>query len=467
MTTTSNPTTVSYAEIKDSKGRLYRVGETDKDLLGHPRRLMVILPWIAMMGISVFEYAYGSAEDTLSKAHGWTHTNTFWILSVWIFFQAAVAFPAGRLREKGVVSARAAMLTGAALSLAGFLAISHANSVLWAIAGFGILGGIGAGLVYATCINMVGKWYPERRGGKTGFVNGGFAYGALPFIFIFNYAFDTGNYHQVLDLVGLYVLASVAICGLFFKDPPKNWWPAHVDPLTWSQQGRGHAAMAKNPPAVHQYGPREAIRTGMLPLMWFCLAFISGVSIFGISFQVPYAKEMGFGPLVAASSMGIMSIINGTGRGIVGWLSDRVGRRQVLMAVLVIEGGRYGERAAVLVLRTRVRLWRRRLLSDVRGPGARLLRGEQQRDQLRAGLQREARQRPVRRWARRRRRGCLGLLGRIRAGRRHRTSRGGDDAHAAPAGTSEDPEDHPQPLSDQQGDHVTSSAHPSFSAARR
>jgi MFS family permease len=338
MTTTSNPTTVSYAEIKDSKGRLYRVGETDKDLLGHPRRLMVILPWIAMMGISVFEYAYGSAEDTLSKAHGWTHTNTFWILSVWIFFQAAVAFPAGRLREKGVVSARAAMLTGAALSLAGFLAISHANSVLWAIAGFGILGGIGAGLVYATCINMVGKWYPERRGGKTGFVNGGFAYGALPFIFIFNYAFDTGNYHQVLDLVGLYVLASVAICGLFFKDPPKNWWPAHVDPLTWSQQGRGHAAMAKNPPAVHQYGPREAIRTGMLPLMWFCLAFISGVSIFGISFQVPYAKEMGFGPLVAASSMGIMSIINGTGRGIVGWLSDRVGRRQVLMAVLVIEG---------------------------------------------------------------------------------------------------------------------------------
>jgi MFS family permease len=338
MTTTSNPTTVSYEEIKDSKGRVYRVGETDKDLLGHPRRLMVILPWIAMMGISVFEYAYGSAEDTLSKAHGWTHTNTFWILSVWIFFQAAVAFPAGRLREKGVVSARAAMLTGAALALAGFLSISHANSALWAIAGFGILGGIGAGLVYATCINMVGKWYPERRGGKTGFVNGGFAYGALPFIFIFNYAFDTGNYHQVLDLVGLYVLASVAICGLFFKDPPKNWWPAHVDPLTWSQQGRGHAAMAKNPPAVHQYGPREAIRTGMLPLMWFCLAFISGVSIFGISFQVPYAKEMGFGPLVAASSMGIMSIINGTGRGIVGWLSDRVGRRQVLMTVLVVEG---------------------------------------------------------------------------------------------------------------------------------
>jgi MFS family permease len=343
MTTTSDSndsttTTAFYEEVTDGKGRVFRIGETDRDILGRSRRSMVILPWIAMMGISVFEYAYGSAEDTLSKAHGWTHTNTFWILSVWIFFQAAVAFPAGRLREKGVVSARGAMLTGAGLSLLGFLAISHTHSVFWAIAGFGVLGGIGAGLVYATSINMVGKWYPERRGGKTGFVNGGFAYGALPFIFIFNYAFDTGNYRQVLDLVGLYVLATVAICGLFFKDPPKNWWPAHVDPLAWSRDSSASAGLAKNPPAVRQYGVREAIGTGMLPLMWLCLAFISGVSIFGISFQVPYAKEMGFGPLVAASSMGIMSIINGTGRGVVGWFSDRYGRRQVLSAVLVTEG---------------------------------------------------------------------------------------------------------------------------------
>jgi hypothetical protein len=32
---------------------------------------------------------------------------------------------------------------------------------------------------------MVGKWYPERKGGKTGFVNGGFAYGSVPFVFLF------------------------------------------------------------------------------------------------------------------------------------------------------------------------------------------------------------------------------------------------------------------------------------------
>jgi MFS family permease len=333
MTTLNSAT--NYTELTDKKGRVYRVGETDREILGHSRMSMVILPWVAMMAISVFEYAYGSAEDTLSTAHGWTSSNTFWILTVWVFFQAGVAFPAGWLREKGILPARRAMLLGAGLGMVGFLSISHLNSVPLAIIGFGLFGGLGAGLVYATCINMVGKWYPERRGARTGFVNGGFAYGSLPFIFIFNYAFDTGNYQEVLDLIGIFVLLAVGISGLFFKDPPKNWWPDHVDPLKTT--GGAHASLAKNPPAVRQFTPMEAVRTGMIPLMWVCLAFISGVSIFGISFEVPFAKDLGFGPLMASLSAGILAVVNGVGRAVVGWFSDLVGRKQALIVVLVVE----------------------------------------------------------------------------------------------------------------------------------
>ncbi|MFF5583455.1 OFA family MFS transporter [Streptomyces hygroscopicus] len=339
MSTAERPEGVlPYREVRDSKGRIYRVGETDRDILGHSRKLMVYLPWIAMMAISVSEYAYGSAEDTLSDAHGWTQSNTFWILSVWVFFQAGIAFPAGWLREKGLLTARRAMYLGSGLCLIGFVALSHLDNVFAAIVGFGVVGGLGSGLVYATCINMVGKWFPERRGAKTGFVNGGFAYGALPFIFIFNYWFDTGDYHEVLDLIGVYVLIVVAVCAWFFKDPPKNWWPADIDPIGYAGNAKSAAGLAKNPPAVRQYTPKEAIRTGMLPLMWVSLVLTAGVSIFGISFQVDYAKDVGFGPLVAASSMGIMSVINGVGRGVVGWLSDLWGRKTTLVFVIVVLG---------------------------------------------------------------------------------------------------------------------------------
>ena len=325
----------SYREITDANNRVYRVGETDRELLGRSRAWMVWLPWIAMMAVSVFEYGYGSAEETLREAHGWSMSQTFWLLSIWAFFQAGVAFPAGKLREKGIVSARAAMLAGAVLSAVGFFSITQSNLVI-AYLGFAVCGGIGAGLVYATCINIVGKWYPEKRGGKTGFVNGGFAYGAVPFIFIFSYALHPNTYVWVLDVVGVYMLVVCAVCGMLFRDPPKNWWPADVDPVQWASSKKGAESLRKNPPAVRQYTPMEAIKTGMLPLMWLSLGISAGVSLFGISYMVPFAKDLGFGPLIAASSAGVLSIINGTGRTVTGVISDRLGRKQTLLIVLLI-----------------------------------------------------------------------------------------------------------------------------------
>jgi MFS family permease len=128
----------------------------------------------------------------------------------------------------------------------------------------------------------------------------------------------------------------VGVCGFLFKDPPKNWWPKHIDPVNWVRNTKGNTGLAKNPPALKQYSPMEAIRTGMLPLMWLSLVIIGGVSLFGINFQVPFAKASGFGPFVVASSAGLLSIVNGTGRAVVGWVSDRIGRRQTLTVVLVI-----------------------------------------------------------------------------------------------------------------------------------
>jgi hypothetical protein len=47
-------------------------------------------------------------------------------------------------------------------------------------------------MVYSSCINIVAKWYPEKKGWRTGFVNGGWAYGSVPFI-IFIGGITTGG----------------------------------------------------------------------------------------------------------------------------------------------------------------------------------------------------------------------------------------------------------------------------------
>lgn len=332
--------TAPFTIVTDENGRRYRVGETDHSILGRSRTWMVYLPWIAMMAVSVFEYGYGAAEETLEKQYGWSLSQSFWVVTIWAVFQALIAFPAGRLRESGKISARTAMLLGALLTAIGFFTIAHTGNLVLVWIGYSILGGTGAGLVYATCINMVGKWFPEKRGTRTGFVNGGFAYGAVPFIYIFSYFFHPSNFSLVLDLVAVYMMVVLLICAVFFKDPPKDWWPAEVNPTEWQTAKKGAAtkSLAKNPPAVRQFGPAEAFKTGQLPLMWLGLFIIGCVSLFGSAYQVPFAKSLGFGPLVAASSAGVLSVVNGVGRAAVGWVSDRIGRKQTLVLVLIIEG---------------------------------------------------------------------------------------------------------------------------------
>ena len=375
-------TFASYREVIDANGRVYRVGETDRELLGRSRAWMIWLPWMAMMAVSVYEYGYGAAAKSIRDAHHWSMGETFWLLSIWAFFQAGVAFPAGKLREKGILSARAAMLIGAVLSALGFASITQGNLVL-AYLGFAVCGGIGAGLVYATCINLVGKWYPERRGGKTGFVNGGFAYGAVPFIFIFSYALHPNTYVWVLDLVAAYMLIVCAVCGWLFRDPPKNWWPADVDPVKWADSKNGAASLKKNPPAVRQYTPMEAIKTGMLPLMWLSLGISAGVSLFGISYMVPFAKDLGFGPadrcIVGRRALHHQwhgTHGDGLAVGPVRAQADPAGcpaDRGAVTGRTALRGqGR--ERDRVPGLRVPGRLRRRRVLPDVRLADTRLLR---------------------------------------------------------------------------------------------
>ena len=336
MTTTSE----GYQLVTDDHGRVYRVGESPQAIMGHGRGIMVWLPWVAMMAISVFEYGYGAAADTLQKVHGWTMGETFWIVTIWAVFQAGVAFPAGRLREKNIVSARTAMIIGAFSAAIGFLSITHFSNLALVWIGYSVIGGSGAGLVYATCINIVGKWFPEKKGARTGFVNGGFAYGAVPFIYIFSYFFNVDTFATVMDSIAIYMFVLLFACGILFRDPPKNWWPAEVDPREWrsAEAQAKNRSLAKNPPATAQFGPMAAVKTGQLPLLWLGFFFIASVSLFGSAYQVPFAKDAGFSPFVVAGSAGVLSVVNGVGRAAVGWFSDLVGRKQALIYVMIIEG---------------------------------------------------------------------------------------------------------------------------------
>jgi hypothetical protein len=97
----------TYREVTDKYGRIYRIGESPEALTGRPRWVFILVPWIAMMLISTFEYGWGTAEPVLGQAYGWNLNKLSWLFTLWVIFEAGhhshrmapgtrVTSPAGR-----------------------------------------------------------------------------------------------------------------------------------------------------------------------------------------------------------------------------------------------------------------------------------------------------------------------------------------------------------------------------------
>lgn len=334
----NNTDRVAVVEVRDVHGRSYRVGERPHDIVGRSRTWTLGLAWAALAGISVLQYGYGVAVTALHDTHGRGATGAYWVLALWLVFQAGAAAPTAALRHRFALAPSRAMLVGALLCAVGPLTLARTDNVVLAVLGYSVLCGTGAGIVYATCASTVAKWYPEERGVRVGFVTGAFAFGAVPFIPLFAAVLGPQNRTAIFTGVGVCIIAIVAICGVFLRDPPPGWWPPDVDPKLWAVDKRVNRSLANNGPAVRQYSPGEAVRTSAFVLMYLILVFAAAASLLAIAYVPSVATSHGFAPGVAASAVGLLAVVNGWGRSVASRISDRFGRRQTLSAALLLEG---------------------------------------------------------------------------------------------------------------------------------
>jgi len=56
--------TIPYQEITNSTGRVFRVGEQPRQLLGYSRVVVIISAWVAMMLAGLLEYTWGALNPS-------------------------------------------------------------------------------------------------------------------------------------------------------------------------------------------------------------------------------------------------------------------------------------------------------------------------------------------------------------------------------------------------------------------
>ncbi len=341
MSATAGYNSVPYQEITNSTGRVFRVGETPKDVLGYGRWVPIMAGWLVMCLAGLLEYTWGALSGSLQAAHHWNTAWTFWLFSFFVIFESFVQPLTGYLRNRGLLPVRyAVMIGGVVCGILGYGLLALSGNLAVNYLGYAVFGGIGSGMCYSSAINIVLKWYPEKKGWRTGFLNGGWAYGSVPFILAIG-GFNTGGGAvgtltpgQVKTFVlwqGIIMTVGIVIAGIFMKDPPKNWWPKEVDPLDPSKFKHIARDLVANPPAFRHYGPAEMWRMPQPKWMGMQFACYIGCSLFGVAFYFPFASAMHLGYWGAAGGAAGFALCDGIGRPIYGFISSYIGRRKTMI----------------------------------------------------------------------------------------------------------------------------------------
>ena len=82
--------------VTNATGRVFRVGETPRDVLGHGRWVPIMAAWLAMCLAGLLEYTWGAAERLAAQAaHHWSLGRSFWAFSFFVIFESFVQIGTG------------------------------------------------------------------------------------------------------------------------------------------------------------------------------------------------------------------------------------------------------------------------------------------------------------------------------------------------------------------------------------
>ena len=257
---------------------------------------------------------------------------------------------AGRIQDKK--GPLICSLIGGILVSIGFFMSGHAHSLTALYIWFGAVGGLGNGFGYCTPIPVMAKWFPDKRGLAVGLAVGGYGGGSAIFGKLgLNYLIPAYGWRSTFEILGGIFLVMTIFGAFLLRNPPAGYKPAGWTPAP---------ATAKAAATTYEFAPAETLRTPTFYFMWVAYALGCSAGLMVISQLIPFFKESlkntGMSPAVIASYAGTAFIVgavgNAAGRILSGWMSDHLGRINVLrlmigismisMPILYLVGGNLG-----------------------------------------------------------------------------------------------------------------------------
>ena len=288
---------------------------------GSTRWVQLGLGLICMMAISSPQYLWTlftkPLGTTLGVAPAALQVTFSLLIVVQTFFSPFQGWLVDRFGPKLLIG------VGGLLSGLSWVLASYASSLTMLYLTYGLIGGLGTGIVYVGVVGQMVGWFPDRRGLAAGVVAAGYGMGAIVTTFPISHSLVAVGSRMTLLQFG----AIFAVVGLLAALGLKRA-PASV------------VTLADAPGS----STREMLRSPVFWLMFVMMTLMSTSGLMVTSQMAAFAGDFGitkavvWGLAALPLALSIDRFTNGLTRPFFGWVSDRIGRENTMCLAFALEG---------------------------------------------------------------------------------------------------------------------------------
>jgi OFA family oxalate/formate antiporter-like MFS transporter len=285
--------------------------------------IVTIAGTLALLSLGVL-YAWSVVKANIPEAWNWADSQKSLPYSTaCVIFSLSTILGAKLLGKYGP---RVVVTAGGILAGLGMILPSFSTSPWVYTLAFGLLVGAGIGFVYSTASPTALKWFPASKTGLiSGIVVAGFGMGSAWVAPLARATIASIGLQTTMLYFGIGMAVAVVIFAQFMRFPPAGYIPAET--------GTRKAAKV----AARDFSTGEVVRTWQFYLIWIAFAFGSGAGLMVIGNLASIVKDQIGLAAFSAVAVSALAIGNGGGRVLYGVLSDKIGRKNVMLIAFIFQ----------------------------------------------------------------------------------------------------------------------------------
>ena len=290
-----------------------------------PRWLPLVGGIISSTACGLLLYAWSVFIKPLSATFGWSRAEISLAYSVCILVFASISYPAGRLSDR--FGARFMVFSGGVILGIGFFLAGFTDSKTWLYITYGVIAGIGGGMIYLPPIATAPKWWPDRRAFATGCTVVGLGLGSFIMGPLATMIIASLGWRHVFWYVGIAMGVMAILSSLTLVNPPPGW-----KPKGWNPQTPQIGINRLQEPQV-----TNATRTPQFWLLYLSYFFASFAGLMVIGHIAGHGLDSGLTAMQASLAVSTLAVCNAATRIVTGLFVDRLGTRALFLIYFIIQ----------------------------------------------------------------------------------------------------------------------------------